>query len=161
MRALRVTAVTAATAAALATAPLSSARAADPKSDKPESIQIQAVGLPVVVDDRVINYVFVTVKLDLVMGADGATVRAKEPFFRDALLRAGHRTPFTLASDYTKMDVGKIRAEVLRDAATIMGKGVVRDVEVVKQVSQRQGRLKAPTQATAAPTRAREPEIIP
>jgi hypothetical protein len=140
------------------------ARAAGPADDKkPQAIQLQAVALPVVVDNRLINYVFVTVKLDLALGADGAQVRAKEPFFRDALVRAGHHAPFTLASDYAKLDVGKIRAAVLKDAPAIIGPGMVRDVEVVKQVPQHQ-MAKPPPHAqkqAAEPVQPQGPEIIP
>jgi hypothetical protein len=131
------------------------ALAADAPQDKPATVQLGAVALPVVVNGRLINYVFVTVKLDLSPTADGAVVRSKEPFFRDALVRAGHRTPFTLASDYTRLDDKRIRAEVISDAAVILGRGVLANVEIVKQVSQRRSGLPPP------PGRPQPPELVP
>lgn len=121
----------------------------------PATVQLTAVAMPIVVDGRLINYVFVTVKLNLAAGADGAAVRAKEPFFRDALVRAGHRTPFVLANDYTHIDVRRVCAEVMSDSVAIVGRGVVRRVDVVKQVSQRHNDL--PTPGGPAPG----PELIP
>jgi hypothetical protein len=121
----------------------------------PSTVQLTAVALPIVVDGRLINYVFVTVKLALAPGVDGASVRAKEPFFRDALVRAGHRRPFVLANDYTHIDVGRVCAEVMSDSVGIVGRGVVRRVEVVKQVSQH--RYDLPTAGVSAPG----PELIP
>ncbi len=41
------------------------------------------------------NYVFVIVRINLTTTANAAQLREKEPFFRDALVRAGHRTPFS------------------------------------------------------------------
>jgi hypothetical protein len=127
--------------------------AADPPVS-PATVQLSAVALPVVVDGRLINYVFVTVRLNLAAGVDGAAIRAKEPFFRDALVKAAHRHPFTLATDFTQLDAGRIRAEVMSEANAIAGPGSVRNVEVIKQVSQHRN-LSLP-----APKAAR-PELIP
>lgn len=119
------------------------------------SVQLAAVALPVVVDGRLVNYVFVTVRLDLTPNADGGLVRDKEPFFRDALVRAAHRTPFTLPTDYTHLDAARIRAQVLNDAVVILGHGVVRDARVIKQVPQHQ---MSPPRASAT---ASGPELVP
>ena len=121
----------------------------------PATVQLGAVGLPIVVDGRLVNYVFVTVKLHLVAGADGAAVRAKEPYIRDALLRAGHRSPFTLPSDYTKVDVARVQTEVMNDVVALLGRGVVRNVEVVKQVAQHRGIMPSASVHTPGP------ELIP
>ena len=112
-----------------------SAQAADPPKTG-SSIPLEAVALPVIVDGQLLNYVFVSVRLDLAPSADGAAVRAKSAFFRDDLVRAGHRTPYTRANDYTHMDEAKIKAEVLRIAPSIVGPGVVKAVVITKQMSQ-------------------------
>jgi hypothetical protein len=131
-------------------------RPAQAADAQPSAIQLGAVALPVVVDGRLINYVFVTVRLELSPSADGSAVRNKEPFFRDALVRAAHRPPFfTLANDYTRLDDRRIRAEVLSDAVVILGRGVVANATVVKQVSQHHSNL-PPT-----PNQARRPELVP
>jgi len=118
---------------ALASAP---AVASEPKSKSEESgqyVAVSPVGLPVVVGGKVINYVFVTVRIDLSPTANAAKLREREPYFRDALVRAGNRTPFTLASDYTKIDEKRLVAAMTRDAVAIAGPGAVRGVKVVSQ----------------------------
>ncbi len=119
------------------------------------SIQLTPVALPIVVDSHVVNYVFVTVKLQLEPGADGATVRAKEPFFRDALVRAGHRAPFTLSTDYSHVDAARVRTEVMNEAVAIVGRGMVRNVTITKQVAQHHVNM-----AAALPSNS-GPELIP
>jgi hypothetical protein len=113
------------------------------------------VALPIVANGRLINYVFVSIKLVLAAGVDGAAVRAKEPYFRDALVRAAHRAPFCLSTDYTHVDVPRVRAEVMSDAVAIVGRGVVTSVVITKQVSQH---IIPPPAAAASHA---EPELIP
>jgi hypothetical protein len=110
----------------------------DKDKDKPAAagtIPMESVALPVVVDGEVLNYVFVNVRLELTPKADGAFVRTKEQYFRDDLVRAGHRTPFTLAADYNKVDDAKIKAEVMRYAAVVLGPGKVKAVDIIKEVA--------------------------
>jgi hypothetical protein len=111
-------------------------------------VEIQPVGLPIVVDGRLVNYVFVYVRLNLTSSANTSRWREKEPFFRDALVRAGHRTPFTRLDDYQKIDTGKLTATLMRDAATITGPGVIRSVVVTSQAPRR--RVPTPRPAAAA-----------
>ena len=140
------------------------ALAADAAAEKPSTVQLAPVAMPIVIEGRLVNYVFVTVKLTLAKGAEGAKVRDKEAFFRDALVRAGHHTPFVTPADYTKVDVAKIRAEVMRDAPKFVGPGVVANAEITKQVSQTKAYLIPQPPKPGAPAarpQVREPEIIP
>jgi hypothetical protein len=100
-------------------------------------VDIQTVALPIVVDGQLLNYVFVNVRINLTAAADAANLRAREPFFRDALVRAGHRTPFVLASDYQKVDEAKLTAALTRDAIAIAGPGMIHSVVVSSQAPQR------------------------
>ena len=113
--------------------------AADKDKDKSaaQTIALQAVALPIVVDGQLINYVFCSVRLDLYPNADGAKVRAKEEYFRDDLVRMGHRNPFTRKDDYTKVDEARVRAEVMRIAPALVGAGVIRSATITKQSSQK------------------------
>ena len=95
------------------------------------------MALPIVVNDRLVNYVFVYVRVNLKSGADIIKIREKEPAFRDALVRDGHRTPFVLANDWSKIDEAKLIAVMTRDAAAITGPGIVASVVVVSQTPQR------------------------
>ena len=97
-------------------------------------VDLQPVALPIVVSGQLVNYVFVSVRLNLASGADTSRWRAKEPYFRDALVRASAETPFTVGNDYDKIDVAKMTASLMKAAAAIAGPGVVRSVTVTSQV---------------------------
>ena len=144
--------------AALAVGAAIPARAAEEKDKEKEkaaqTIQMASVALPVIVDGALLNYVFVSIKLELQPGADGAGVRGKEQFFRDDLVRYGHRTPFTRMDDYTRVDEAKVRAEILRAAVGIVGPGVVKTALITKQTSQKM-------LTTPSAGRKRAPDIIP
>jgi hypothetical protein len=91
-------------------------------------VDISPVALPVVENGRIRNYIFVAVRLNLSAGVDPLSVREKEPYFRDALVRAGHRRPFTVPGEMTRVDEPQVRATVLSQAAAIVGPGVVTSV---------------------------------
>jgi len=115
-----------------------SALAADDPANPPDdhAVTLSPVALPIVADGRVVNYVFVTAKVVLNPRADDFALRDKEPFFRDALVRDAYRTPFVVANDYNRIDEGKLRAALYRDATAIAGKGAVAGVVVVSQTAQ-------------------------
>jgi hypothetical protein len=123
----------------IAVAPVQPVLAAEKEKEGPkvQTLALEAVALPIVVDGKLVNYVFCSIRLDLYPNADGAKVRGKEQYFRDDLVRAGHRNPFTRPDDYTKVDEAKVKAEVLRYAATIVGPGVVQSAVITKQSPQK------------------------
>jgi hypothetical protein len=115
-------------------APLALAASSALAQTKPAAgqfVDLAPVGLPVVANGRLVNYVFVYVRIDLTPGADLPRWRDKEPYFRDALVRLGHRTPFTLPSDYTRLDEPRLKAALLQAAVAITGPGVVAGVELL------------------------------
>lgn len=141
----------------IAIAPVQPVLAAEPKDkDKAaaQTIALEAVALPIIVEGRLLNYVFCSIRLDLYTNVDGSKVRAKEEYFRDDLVRVGHRTPFVLKDDYTRVDEAKVRAEILRVAPGLVGQGVVRSATIVKQASQK---MMPPPPAQHATVR----EIVP
>jgi hypothetical protein len=100
------------------------------------SVTLSPVALPVIVNGIVVNYVFVTAKVLLSPRADEFTLRDKEPFFRDALVRDAYRTPFLAANDFNRIDEAKLKAALFRDASAIAGAANVRGVAVVSQTPQ-------------------------
>lgn len=94
-------------------------------------VDLAPVPLPVVVNGRLVNYVFVYVRINLVAGADTPHWRDKEPYFRDALVRLGHRTPFTWPADYTRLDETRLKAALFQAAIGVTGPGVVTSVDVL------------------------------
>jgi hypothetical protein len=100
-------------------------------------VDLQPVAIPIVIDGQLVNYVFVYARVNLKFGVDVTKLRDKEPFFRDALVRDAHRTPFIVPSDWRKIDEAKLTAALARDAAAITGPGVVASVVVTSQSPQK------------------------
>jgi len=101
------------------------------------SLGMPGVGLPIIAGGRLRNYVFVSLRLHLGGSATPETMRTKEAYLRDALVRAGHRTPFVVADDWTRIDPAALSASLIRSAATIAGRGSVTRVEIVSQAPRR------------------------
>src|ERR1700679_2679300 len=95
------------------------AQAAEKPKAVGQYVDLQPVALPIVVDGRLVNYVFVYVRVNLKASADVTKVRDKEPMFRDALVRDGHRTPFVLPGDWQKVDEARLIAAMTRDTNAI------------------------------------------
>lgn len=100
-------------------------------------MNLAPLGLPVIAGGRVRNYVFLQIRLHLGAGHPPESVRPTEPFFRDHLVRAAHRTPFTVAADWTVLNSTAITALLMRAAPTLAGRGVVTRAEIVSQVARR------------------------
>lgn len=109
----------------------------------PATLKIENLGLPVIADGRLRNYVFVEIQLTLAAGQDQNAVRTKAPYLRDAVVKAAHRTPFTRAGDWNSLDARLLSAAVMRSAATVVGRGAVARVDVTSQTARR--RLRAPS----------------
>ena len=77
-------------------------------------MDLATTALPVVWQGRLINYVFVSVRLNLRANVDALAQRAKEPYFRDALVRAAHRKPFTRLDDFKRLDDRALAAAMAR-----------------------------------------------
>ena len=107
-----------------------------PAPDEDRAVTLSPVAMPIVVDGQVINYIFVTARVLLTPRADQFALRDKEPFFRDALVRAAYRTPFLLKGDFNRIDEAKLKAALFRDATAIAGPGNVSGVVVVSQTAQ-------------------------
>ena len=101
------------------------------------ALGISGVGLPVIEGGRIRNYVFVSLRLHLGANKTPEQVRPKEAYFRDALVKAAHRTPFTVAGDATRLDAAAIVRELTRQAATIAGRGQIASIQVTSQTPRR------------------------
>lgn len=117
------------------------AGAAQAAPEKPKEfgqyVDLQPVALPIVADGHLVNYVFVYVRINLRDGVDVSKVREKEPFFRDALVRDAHRTPFTVPGDWQRVDERRLVAAMTRDAIAIAGPGLVSSAAVTSQSPQK------------------------
>ena len=118
-------------------------RAGDRPAASGASLGIAGVGLPIVTDGRIRNYIFVSLRLHLGGSATPESMRLKEPFLRDALVRAAHRTPFVVPDDWTRIDVAALSASLMRSAVAIAGRGAVTRVEIVSQAPRRRTGVRA------------------
>jgi hypothetical protein len=107
-------------------------------------VDLATVGLPIVWQGRLVNYVFASVRVNLTPAADPIALTAKEPVFRDALIRAAHRTPFTVASDFTRIDEAALRRAMTAEAGRIAGAKAIAGVQVLKQTPKRRAGLPKP-----------------
>jgi flagellar basal body-associated protein FliL len=125
---IAATALALALTAAPATASGPPAKKEEQSKEIGQYIDLQPVGLPIVANRKVVNYIFVYVRINLTSAANTARLREKEPYFRDALVRAAHRTPFTDPKDYNKLDEQRLIATMLRESAAITGPNLVKSV---------------------------------
>lgn len=106
------------------------------------SLAIAGVGLPVIADGQIRNYVFVALRLHLGRGQSAERIRTKEPYLRDALTRAAYRTPFTVADDWNLIDETALSTSLMRSATTLLGRGAVARIEVFSQVPRRRTQVR-------------------
>lgn len=104
---------------------------ADPKVDP--VIRLQSMALPIIVDGRLVNYVFVQLSLTLRPDVPVAVFEGKEPLLRDAIVREAHSKPFLRPDSYVALDEARLKASVLREVNGLIGPGKVALVTVVKQ----------------------------
>lgn len=144
-------ALIAAMPAALLAGAANAAEEKKPKEEIGQYVDISPVALPVVVRGQLVNYVFVSVRVVLTRQANAGKWRAREPFFRDALVRAAHRTPFTRADNYAAIDVEKLKAAMMRESIAIAGARDIAAISVGNQTPKRTTGLPKP--AVAAPAK--------
>lgn len=133
-----ITSATVALAGAVAAAAATPAVASSSKTPtEAPALGLPGLGLPVIADGRVRNYVFVSLKLHLGAGKTLEQMRLKEAFFRDALVKAAHRTPFTVPGDWTRLDEARLSAAMVSAANAISGRGSVTRVEIINQAPRR------------------------
>ena len=94
-------------------------------------VDLAPVAMPGVAGGRLVNYVFVYIRIHLTPGANLAQWRDREPYFRDALVKLGHRTPFSIPGDYTRIDEARLKAALFQAASAITGPGQVASIEIM------------------------------
>jgi hypothetical protein len=123
----------------------SAAASAPPKKESGgQYIDLSPVALPIVLNNRLINYVFAQIRINLAPGADAPQLREREPWFRDALVRAAHRTPFTNPRDYTTIDEARMKSTLMREAGLITSPRNLLSVTLISQTPKQRSRLPRP-----------------
>lgn len=122
-------------AATASATPAKASEEAEPSG--PGSYDLTVVGLPVVVDDRIRNYIYVRLKLHVAAGTEPMSLREKDPHIRDSLVRMAHRRPFTVAGEMNRLNAAAMAGHVMATAIRVCGRGVITRVEVTEQQPQR------------------------
>ena len=107
-------------------------------------VDLATVGLPVIVDGRAVNYVFVQLRLHVATGQNASELRAKEPYYRDAVIRAAHRQPFVNPKDWAVVDEARLKAVTLAEARRIGGAKAFSSVEIRGATPRRRAGMRPP-----------------
>ena len=135
------------------------ALAGDKKEDKKKegegqaldpTIKLQAITIPIIVNGRIVNYVFVSMTMKLTSSTDIAMFEGKEPALRDAIIRAAYKTPFVRPDTWKEVDAKRLTSFVLGQANQLTGKGMFSSVEITKQIPRQQLMPPKPGGAKAA-----------
>lgn len=109
------------------------------KTEDPElssrSMDAPYLAVPVVRDGQLVNYLFVSIRLEIANGVDLWETREKAHFLRDALVRASHANDLADANDSNALNEARA-VEVYRAAAVeALGARAVSRVSVVASYS--------------------------
>jgi flagellar basal body-associated protein FliL len=96
-------------------------------------VKLSSVALPLIENNHVVNYVFMSVQINLTPSAKLDDLRAKEPYFRDALIRTAHKQSFALQNSRNEVDP-KLLAKIMTPEFTkIAGPGTIKSIEILSQ----------------------------
>ncbi|WP_184720089.1 hypothetical protein [Caulobacter sp.] len=114
--------------------------------------KLGSMTIPIIVNGRIVNYVFVAMTLKLTTGTDAGAFKEKEPELRDAIVKAAYKTPFVRPDTWKEVDGPKLTGFVKTQCGVLFGKGKVSSVEIVKQIPRQQLMPPKPRTATASRT---------
>ena len=108
---------------ALTTAPAALAAGAPPaKEPMPgTSVEMPYLIAPVVVDEKLVSYAYISGKIVATSPSAAIDVRAKLPFVQDAFVRDVNGTPIATANDVATVDQAGLAQRLLTDARRIVG----------------------------------------
>lgn len=97
------------------------------------NVRLTQLGVPVVVNGKVVNFIFMNIKILLTPKADSVLLQQKEPFFRDALIRTAHKSDLLVAGRTDQIDVQKFKKVMIPVFSKIAGAGMISDIEIISQ----------------------------
>lgn len=95
------------------------------------------VALPVIYRSAVVNYVFLKIRFVTGKPGNSSIVKAKEPYLRDALVRSASHTVYNSETDLNRIDPVPIQKLMAATAEGLVGKGVVKQVQIIDQIPQK------------------------
>lgn len=98
--------------------------------DSPSLIDMPIIVAPIVVDGRLVNYAFVSLRLDIADGRDPWKVREKTTYLRDAMIRAAHSEPLNDPDNPSQINREKAARVWMAAANRVLGDEAVREVRI-------------------------------
>ena len=107
------------------------------ESDANLRIDLSGIGLPILREGRVVNFVFIRARIQLNPGLTKADMEAREPYIREGLVRSAYRTPLNPPNDFMTVDPKLFEAALLREAKSTLGQKIVKSVQLRDQKAQK------------------------
>lgn len=101
------------------------------------SMEAAYIAVPVVRQGILVNYLFVTLRVDIAPGVDLWRTREKAHFLRDALVRVAHSTSLADPSRDDQLNTQLAQATFRRAAEQTLGANAVRDLTILSAFSSR------------------------
>jgi len=109
------------------------AHAEDKKDVAAPSVQLATVGIPVMQNNRLVNYLFLSIRVNLTLKANEARLRDMEPYFRDTIVRLASKTSFGRADNDELLDEARFKAAVAPAFEQFAGPGTVKSIDILSQ----------------------------
>jgi hypothetical protein len=109
------------------------AAASEPKKEEATAdrkVVAPNVVTPVVRDGKLVNYLFVTVEVELADGANALKLRDRAQFLRDSLLRATHRTGLADPADDKRLNYAAAKPVFAAAANEALGAANIKKVNI-------------------------------
>ncbi|MGE0828989.1 MAG: hypothetical protein AB7O04_06515 [Hyphomonadaceae bacterium] len=103
---------------------------AQESADSARSMDAPYIAVPVVREGRLVNYLFVSVRIDIANGVDLWRTRERAHFLRDALVRAAHRTALADPARDDRLNQPAAIAAFRAAAQEALGQRAVRGVSI-------------------------------
>jgi len=106
-----------------------SAAAGDAQDDGPTDVEMPPLIAPVIVDNRLDSYAYLTIELTPTARDKVFLIREKVPFLQDGFLREVNKAPIGKASDPKTVDQEALKKRLLARLNQILPAGTVSDLK--------------------------------
>jgi hypothetical protein len=117
----------------LTSAPALAAGAPPVKEPMPgTSVEMPYLIAPIVVDDKLLSYAYISGKIVATSPSGAIDVRAKLPFVQDAFVRDVNGAPIATGNDVASVDQAKLAQRLLTDARRIVGSDKIAFIAITR-----------------------------
>jgi flagellar basal body-associated protein FliL len=103
--------------------------ASDAKDEGPTEVEMPPLLAPVIVDNRLDSYAYITIQLTPAARDKVLLIREKVPFLQDGFLREVNQAPIGKANDPKAVDQEALKKRLLARLNQILPKGTVSDLK--------------------------------